>query len=139
MTEPSEEPAMTDPTADRQAHTSRVDRATPRVAGEPSPPSGTEPPAATSPFGRVDPAHPSDRDWREPAWIPPRGRGRHGAPRRSMFWPLVGLLLIALGVYLFLERTLGLHLPQIPWSSLWPVLLIVVGGLLLIRSMDRRP
>ncbi|GAC1668413.1 MAG: hypothetical protein NVS9B8_10760 [Candidatus Limnocylindrales bacterium] len=55
-----------------------------------------------------------------------------------MFWPLIGLLIIALGVALFLERSLGLHLPRIPWSSLWAVLFIVVGGLLLVRSMNRR-
>lgn len=130
---------MTDPTADREPPTSLSDPATPRPAGDaPSPATAPEPPTASVPFGRVDPAVPSDPDWREPAWIPPRGHGRNGAPRRRMFWPLIGLLLIALGIALFLERTLGLHLPWIPWSSLWAVLVIVLGGLLLVRSMNRR-
>jgi hypothetical protein len=29
-------------------------------------------------------------------------------------------------------------MPRIQWGSLWPVLLIVLGGLILLRAIERR-
>jgi hypothetical protein len=49
-----------------------------------------------------------------------------------------GLILVGVGVYYFLDRTLGIAMPQIQWGSLWPLLLIVLGGLILLRSTERR-
>ena len=37
----------------------------------------------------------------------------------------------------FLDRTLGVAMPRIQWSSLWPVVLIVLGVLVLLRSFQR--
>ena len=51
---------------------------------------------------------------------------------------MFGLIILAVGVYYFLDRTLGIAMPQIQWGSLWPVLLIVLGGLILLRSIERR-
>ena len=51
---------------------------------------------------------------------------------------IVGLILIAIGLYFFVDRTLGIALPRISWGSLWPIVLIVIGGLILGRSLDRR-
>ena len=86
---------------------------------------------------RADPNRPADSGWREPAWIPPRPRVRDHRP--SIVAIVVGLVLIVIGGYYFLDRTLGLAMPRIQWGSVWPIVLIVVGGLILIRSFQRKP
>ena len=81
---------------------------------------------------------PADSGWREPPWFPPRDRDR-GHDRRSSTAAIVfGLILIAVGAYYFLDRTLGLRMPSIQWGSIWPIILIVIGGLILLRSLQRR-
>ncbi|MEA2549586.1 MAG: hypothetical protein QOE42_2184, partial [Chloroflexota bacterium] len=77
----------------------------------------------------------ADSGWREPAWFPPRDRRDR---RPGVVAIVVGLALIAVGLYYFLDRTLGLDMPAIQWSSLWPIILIVIGGLILLRSFQRR-
>ncbi len=49
----------------------------------------------------------------------------------------MGVGLIVVGLWFFLDRTLGLDLPTIEWRGLWPVVLIVIGGAILLRSLDR--
>ena len=104
----------------------------------PSAPSAepAEPGSEPEPVLRVDPDRPADSGWREPAWMPPRDRDRNRRP--GAFAIVVGLVLIGLGVWFFLDRTLGMDLPRIQWSSVWPIILIVVGGLILLRSIQRR-
>ncbi len=51
---------------------------------------------------------------------------------------VVGLAFIAVGLYYFLDRTLGIAMPPIQWSSLWPVVLIVLGVVVLLRSFQRK-
>ena len=51
---------------------------------------------------------------------------------------IVGLALIAVGLYYVLDVTLGISLPAIRWGSLWPVILILIGGLMLLRASSRR-
>jgi hypothetical protein len=51
------------------------------------------------------------------------------------FW---GLVLLAVGAWLFAGVTLGYDLPSLPVRDLWPVLLIVLGGLVLVRGLARR-
>ncbi len=55
-----------------------------------------------------------------------------------MFAIVVGLVMIAIGGYYFLDRTLGITMPRIQWGSLWPIVLIVVGGLIIVRSFQRK-
>ena len=85
----------------------------------------------------ADPDRPADSGWREPAWFPPRDR-RDRDRRPSAFALVVGLVLIVIGGYAFLDRTLGFDMPRIQWSSIWPVILIVIGGLILLRSFQRK-
>jgi hypothetical protein len=94
--------------------------------------------AAADPPLRADPDRPSDSGWREPAWFPPRDRTRHGDRRASPFAIVIGLIFIVIGMYYFLDRTLGIALPPIEWASVWPIVLIVLGGLILVRSFQRR-
>ena len=125
---------MTDPIDDTQPHAT-TDPAPP-VPPAPSsasllPPS--EPPVS-EPALRADPGRPADSGWREPAWFPPRERER----RPSLAAVVFGLALIAIGLWFFLDRTLGVDLPRIQWGTIWPVILIVIGGLILLRSFQRR-
>lgn len=85
---------------------------------------------------RADPSRPADSGWREPAWFPPKDRERE---RRSNPVAIaIGLGMIALGVYFFIDRTLGIALPRIQWGAIWPIALIVIGGIVLLRSVNRR-
>jgi hypothetical protein len=93
---------------------------------------------AADPPLRADPDRPSDSRWREPAWFPPRDRTRHRDRGASPFAIVVGLIFIVIGAYYFLDRTLGIAMPRIQWASVWPIALIVIGGLILIRSLQHR-
>jgi len=109
-----------------------VDRGSPDVPppDEPASP-GAQPP------GLPPQAAPKANEWREPPWIPPRDQDR--SERRAGVGTLVfGLIILAVGVYYLLDRTLGIAMPRIQWGSLWPVLLIVLGGLILLRAIERR-
>ncbi len=48
-----------------------------------------------------------------------------------------GLVLLAVGLWLFARITLRLDVPTIPWGDLWPLLLIVLGGLVMLRAGRR--
>ncbi len=96
-----------------------------------APPQAVPPPVAPPLQAAPPPATPSA--WREPPWIPPKARPR--GP--SLVAIVVGLIILAVGLYFFVDRTLGIDLPVIHWASLWPILLIVVGGLIVARALDR--
>ena len=49
-----------------------------------------------------------------------------------------GLLILAVGVWFFIDVTLGYDMPRIPWGDVWPVGLILVGLLVIVRGMGRR-
>jgi uncharacterized protein YjeT (DUF2065 family) len=49
-----------------------------------------------------------------------------------------GLLLIAVGAWFFAEFTLGYDLPGIPWRDIWPIGLIAIGLVVVLRGLTRR-
>jgi Domain of unknown function (DUF5668) len=107
----------------------------------------TPAPAVPPPPGPVDPAPAlranPDRpatDWREPPWIPPRTRdGSRDRGGPSLGAIVVGLVLLAIGLYYFIDRTLGISLPAVRWGSLWPLILVVIGAVIVLRAIsDRR-
>ena len=51
---------------------------------------------------------------------------------------LWGLLLIAVGGWFFAEVTLGYDMPSIPWRDVWPLGLVVIGLVVIVRGMTRR-
>ncbi len=99
-----------------------------------TPPPMEPPRTVVEPQLAADPNRPADSGWREPAWFPPRERDR----RPSMAAVVVGLVLIGIGLWFFLDRTLGVDLPRIQWSTIWPVILIVIGAVILLRSFQRK-
>ena len=68
----------------------------------------------------------------EPPWRPPRNQEGNAAAI------IVGLVLLAIGVWYFLDQTLGFEMPRVRWADLWPLILIVIGGAMLFRSVGRR-
>jgi hypothetical protein len=66
---------------------------------------------------------------------PPQRRRRDA----SLSAIIVGLVFLGIGIWYFLDTTLGLTMPDISWDALWPILLIGLGGLILFRAAaDRR-
>ena len=163
MTEPTDETQtqpIVPPTPDETPASAADRAATPGVivpppgpatgGGVPGPvgPAGPEPPAPPiDPAGppvappaepplRADPNRPAASEWREPPWFPPRERPRDRRP--SLVPIVVGLVILAIGVYYLLDVTLGLDLPRFRISSLWPLLLVAIGGLIVVRALGRR-
>jgi len=50
---------------------------------------------------------------------------------------IFGLILLAVGLWFFAEHTLGLDLPTVRWSQLWPLILIFVGVWVLFGARRR--
>jgi hypothetical protein len=124
MTDPIDEtrPHPTSPTAPAAPAASPSGAAAPAEPASPS--TGADP--------RIDPDRPPT-DWREPPWFPARTKDR-GPNLASLVF---GLILVAIGLWFFVDRTLGIALPRIQWSTIWPVILIGIGALVLVRSVKR--
>jgi hypothetical protein len=48
-----------------------------------------------------------------------------------------GVILVAIGLWFFADQTLGLEMPRLRWSELWPILLIGLGAWIVLGSMRR--
>ena len=51
---------------------------------------------------------------------------------------LWGLVLLGFGIWFLLDVTLRMDLPPVAWDQLWPLILIVLGGFVVLRGMGRR-
>lgn len=40
---------------------------------------------------------------------------------------IFGLVVLGVGLYYFLQRTLGLSMPELDWDRVWPLLVIALG------------
>jgi hypothetical protein len=49
-----------------------------------------------------------------------------------------GLIVLAIGLWFFADVTLGYDMPSIAWRDLWPIVLIAIGLLVVVRGMTRR-
>ncbi len=63
----------------------------------------------------------------EPAPAAPREDG----PRYGSI--VVGLVILAVGLWYFADRTLGLDLPRLDADQLWPIVVIALGAWLVLR------
>ncbi|MFL5645614.1 MAG: LiaF transmembrane domain-containing protein [Chloroflexota bacterium] len=92
----------------------------------------------------IQPA-PEPRQSTEPPAAPPRPAPSPGpAPRppdadRGRNASLIlGLVFLVIGGWFFATTTLGLDLPDLDWGQFWPVILIILGLAIVLRSLDRR-
>ena len=85
---------------------------TPTVEGPPA--AATQPPPATP-----------------PPWSPPRRE------RDTSAALIGGTIVLLIGLWFFATTTLGLDLPRIDWRQYWPVILIVIGLLVILRAFRR--
>lgn len=60
---------------------------------------------------------------------------RDAADTAGFVW---GLVLLVIGLWFFAAITLRLALPNVAWSDFWPLVLILFGGLIVVRGMARR-
>src|SRR5688572_17644950 len=91
-----------------------------------------EPPGTES--GGAPPPTPPPSEPPPPVAAPPRPAGRdHGRTASILF----GLVFLGLGLWFFVDHTLGYELPRIRWSQLWPVVLVVIGVWVVVGSMRR--
>ncbi len=85
-------------------------------------------PAAPAAPGAGFPLVPQQSSWAQP----------HHRDRGGRMWSVIaGLGLLALGLWFFADRTLGLDMPDLRWSQLWPVILIGIGLLILWGALRR--
>lgn len=63
----------------------------------------------------------------EPEPTPPHA----GGPRYGSI--IVGLVILAVGLWYFADRTLGLELPRVEADQLWPIAVIALGAWLIVR------
>ena len=94
---------------------------------EPAPPPPTSSPPPTSPTP-PPPWQPQPQPQRQP-------QGQRGTNVASI---VVGLVFLAIGIWYFLDTTLGLTMPDIEWDNIWPILLIVIGGVIVVRAATDR-
>jgi hypothetical protein len=69
-----------------------------------------------------------------PPGIPPEPSGRRPAGDGPRYGSVIlGLAILAVGLWYFADRTLGLDLPNLEASQLWPVAVIALGIWLIVR------
>lgn len=49
-----------------------------------------------------------------------------------------GLVVLAVGLWFLADVTIGIDMPDVPWGEVWPLGLIVLGVLIVVRGMGRR-
>ena len=141
----------TDP--DDANHTTLYDPPPPTPPETPAPPPEATGPAgdACSSTGDLGPAagdlgpaarsHPPRPHRRPPRPPRPRlGRGPCGAPVTTTAGPARSCsasILVAIGLWFFGDQTLGLDMPELSWSQLWPILIIGLGGWIVLGSLRR--
>jgi hypothetical protein len=80
-------------------------------------------------YGGQPPEDRTRTDWRQ------REGTRRAVDTGTVIW---GLILIAVGGWFFADHTLGLDMPAIDWGDLWPVILLVIGGAVILQGLGRR-
>ena len=87
------------------------------------------PSPASPPAPPVQPASPPPPP-PQPTWRPPADQGGNASL-------VFGVIILIVGLWFFASRTLGLDLPDIEWSQLWPLLLIGLGAWIVVGAMRR--
>ena len=120
-----------DPSSTTRADTAGFGDRVPPPTADPAPP---RPPQAPPPPQTAPP--PGATGWAPPATTARTPRASARDPGRTVS-VILGLILVAVGLWFFAQYTLGLDLPTVRWSQLWPLILILIGGWILLGSMRR--
>jgi uncharacterized integral membrane protein len=64
-----------------------------------------------------------------------RARRKRGGDTVTLVW---GVILLAVGIWFFLDNTLGIEMPRIQWADVWPVIVIAVGVFVILQGLRRR-
>lgn len=51
---------------------------------------------------------------------------------------VLGAIILFVGGYYFLRNTLGFDIGELDWEPIWPVLVILLGGSILVNALLRR-
>ncbi|MEA2609252.1 MAG: hypothetical protein QOJ75_1495 [Chloroflexota bacterium] len=51
---------------------------------------------------------------------------------------LFGIVILAIGLWYFADRTLQLNMPRLDWNQLWPLALIALGAWIIAGPYVRR-
>jgi hypothetical protein len=123
---------MSDP---NPSPTTRMETPTPDAPAPDAVPAASPPPASATqpepPGPAVQPAAPVPPT-ESPPWHPPDS----GNPGRAGSI-VVGLVLLGIGLWFFADHTLGLDMPSLSWGQLWPLILVVIGGWILLAGFRR--
>ena len=103
---------------------------------DPSPTAPYDPPQTNQAPAPSAPTPPPASPPLPPLAPPPTVQSRRGDPGRTGT-VIFGLILVVIGLWFFADQTLGLEMPRLRISELWPVVLIVIGGWVLLSSMRR--
>jgi hypothetical protein len=60
---------------------------------------------------------------------------RAAADTAARVW---GLIVLAFGLWFLADYTFGMDMPAVPWGDVWPLGLILLGALIVVRGMGRR-
>ncbi|HEX7346392.1 MAG TPA: DUF5668 domain-containing protein [Candidatus Limnocylindrales bacterium] len=95
-------------------------------------------PATTTPYDPPPPPSPAPPAAAVPPPLPPAPtwRMRRDDPGRTGTI-VFGVILAAIGLWFFADQTLGLEMPRLRWSELWPILLIGLGAWIVFGSLRR--
>jgi len=135
MDDPNPNPTTRVPTPSEDS--SEGDAAPPPPAG---PGFAAIPPSSSEPTFAAAPPPPPAAPTFAAAPPPPPSWGSHRRDRgdAGRIWTLiVGLAILGVGLWFFVERTLGIDLPTIRWSTFWPVILIAIGVVVLLGALRR--
>lgn len=59
----------------------------------------------------------------------------NGTRSSSLF---LGIIILAIGLWYFADRTLGLDLPRLNWDQLWPLAIVALGFWIIAGPYLRR-
>ena len=131
----------TDP--DDANHTTLYDPPPPTPPETPAPPpeSSGSPPETSAPPPETSGLQPETS-------APPPAAAAPTTPRTGTMWRsrdndgrtgtiVLGVILVAIGLWFFGDQTLGLDMPELSWSELWPILIIGLGGWIVLRTLRR--
>lgn len=57
--------------------------------------------------------------------------------RRDGAGIVFGVILLLVGGYYLLDQTLGLAMPELNWDRIWPLFVILLGGVILYGAWAR--